>query len=53
MGEKVQGLRSIMGRYKIDGEVKNNTGNREAKELVCTAHGHELRAGGDFWRNFF
>ena len=45
-GEKVQGIRSIIGRYKIDkGEVKNSIGNEEAKELVCTTHGHELRAG--------
>ena len=48
-GEKVQGIRSINGRYKIDREVKNSRGNGEAKELICTAHGHELRreiAGG-------
>ena len=30
---KVQGLRSIIGRYKIDGDVKNNIGNGEAKNL--------------------
>ena len=36
MRETVQGIRSINGRYKIDrGLVKNNTGNVEAKELVC------------------
>ena len=47
MWEKIQGIRSISGRYKIDrGEVKNSIGNGEAKELVCTTHGHELR-----WRN--
>ena len=49
MGEKVEGLRSIMDRYKIDGDIKNSIGNREAKELICTIHGHELR-GGDCWR---
>ena len=27
------------------GEVKNSVGNGEAKELVCTTHGHELRQG--------
>ena len=53
MEEKVQGIRSINCRYKIDnGEVKNSIGNGEAKELICTTHGHELRwgrnAGG--WR---
>ena len=27
------------------GEVKNSTGNGEAKELICTTHRHELRWG--------
>ena len=27
------------------GEVKNSIGNREAKELICTTHGHELGMG--------
>ena len=27
------------------GEVKNTIGNREAKELICTTHGHELGMG--------
>ena len=27
------------------GEVKNSMGNGEAKELICTTHGHELRWG--------
>ena len=45
MGEKVQGIRSLNGRYKIDGEVKNSIGNGEAKELICTTQGHELRRG--------
>ena len=45
MGEKVQGIRGITGRYRIDGEVKNSVGNVEAKELIRTTHGHELRAG--------
>ena len=43
-GEKLQGIRSINGRYKNrQGEVKNSIGNREAKELICTTHGYELR----------
>ena len=49
MGGKVQGVRSINGRYKIDGEVMNSIENGEAKELLCTTHGRELRrvdAGG-------
>ena len=25
------------------GELKNSIGNGEAKELMCTTHGHELR----------
>ena len=33
MGEKVQGIRSIIGRHKI-GEVKNNIGNGYTKELI-------------------
>ena len=49
MGGKVQGIRSINGRYKIDGEVKNSIGNGETKELICTTHGHELREW-EYWR---
>ena len=29
-GGKAQGVRSITGRYKVDGEVKNSIGNVEA-----------------------
>ena len=43
MEEKVQGIRSINGRYKIDREGKNSIGNGEAKELTCMIHGHELK----------
>ena len=28
------------------GEGKNSVGNVEAKEFICTTHGHELRVGG-------
>ena len=31
VGEKVQGIRRIIGVYKIDGEVKNRIGNGEVK----------------------
>ena len=31
------------------GEVKNSIGNGEAKELMCTIHGHELRWGNCWW----
>ena len=52
MGQMVQGISSINSRYKIDGEVKNSIGNGEAKELICTNHGHELRVcvWGECWR---
>ena len=55
MGEKVQGIRSIICRYKRDRAGKNSIGNEEVKELVCMTHGHELRRGnagrreGDRW----
>ena len=42
---KIQAIRSITGRYKIDGEVKNRIGNGEAKELICMTHGHDLSGG--------
>ena len=46
MRGKVQRLRSIIGRYKIDrGDVKNSIGNRVTKEFICMPHGHEL--GGE------
>ena len=41
----VQGVRSIIGRNKIDGDVQNSVVNAEAKELTCTTHGHELGSG--------
>ena len=46
-GEKVQGIRSINGRYKIDrGRLRiGNGGNGEAKECIGMTHGHELRGG--------
>ena len=48
MGEKVQGIRSINGRYKI-GEIKNSKGNVETKEFICRTHGHELKGRGCGW----
>ena len=38
MGEKVQGIRSIIGRHRIDREGKNSMGNGEVKELICMTH---------------
>ena len=46
VGEKVQRIRSINGRHKIEqGEVKNSMGNGETKEPICMTHGHELMWG--------
>ena len=46
MQGKLQGIRSINGRYKIDRVHSENTiGNREAKELTCVIHGQELKWG--------
>ena len=45
MGEKMQGSSGIISRHKIDGESKKMVQEREFKELLCTAHGHELRWG--------
>ena len=42
-GGNVQRINSINDRWKRQGEVKNSIGNREAKELICTTHGCELR----------
>ena len=47
--EKIQGITSIIGKYKIDREIKNSVGNGEAKELTCMIHGHELRRGEWWW----
>ena len=45
--EKAQGIRSIIGRHENrQGVVKNSKGNREARELLCMMHGHELRGCG-------
>ena len=29
------------------GQVRNRMGNAEAKELICTTHGNELRSQGN------
>ena len=49
MGEKVQGIRSLCGRYKIDRGRLFSIGNGEAKELICTTHGHELKLLECWW----
>ena len=44
MGKKVQGIRSIIGRHKVDsGRLRIEKPNGEAKELIYMTHGHELR----------
>ena len=43
--EKVQGIRSIIRKYIIDGDVKNSMGNGEAKEFICMTPGRELKGG--------
>ena len=45
MGEMVQRLRNIIGRYKIDRDVKKSVGNGEAKELNMHNPWTELRRG--------
>ena len=37
---------------KKTSEVKNRIGNGEAKELICTTHGHELREGNAGGRGY-
>ena len=45
MEGKVQGIRSLIGRYKIDRDVKKSVGNGEAKELNMHNPWTELRRG--------
>ena len=44
MGAKVQGIRSINGRYKIDRGRLRIVWEME-KPKICTTHEHELRGG--------
>ena len=46
MGEKGTGSKKHNWQVQNrQGEVKNSIGNGEAKEIICTAYGHELRVG--------
>ena len=46
-GEKGTGNKKHKGQVQNrQGEVKNSMGNGEAKELICTTHGHEVSGGG-------
>ena len=46
MGGKVQVLRSIIGRYKIDrGMLRMVQAMEKSKEVTCRTHGHELSRG--------
>ena len=48
MGEKVQRIRSINGRYKIDrGRLRIAWEMEKPKNLYYVTHGHELRWGND------
>ena len=47
-GGRGKGTENKQHKWQVEnrqGEGKNSIGNVEAKELVCTTHGHELRAG--------
>ena len=46
---EIQGIRSIIGRHKIDGEKLRMVQETELKERICTTHGHEQRSG-ERWR---
>ena len=53
MGKKVQGIRSINGRYKIDrgrvrkvGEMEKPNGEAIYIQLINMIHGHKLSVGG-------
>ena len=46
MGKKLQGIRSIDGRYKIDRERLRIVREMEKPKKLYMTHGHELR-----WRN--
>ena len=42
-GKRVQGIRSIIGRYKIDrGRLRIVMESQKPKNLICITHGHEL-----------
>ena len=46
MGGKGTGIKKRKWQVQNrQGKVKNSIGNGEAKELICTTHGHELRVG--------
>ena len=47
MGENTGNKKHKWQVQNKQGEVKNNLGNVEAKELMCMTHGHELRWGND------
>ena len=47
-GSAGKGIGSKQYKWQIEnrqGDVKNNIGNGEAKELICITLGHELRSG--------
>ena len=52
MGEKVQGIRSINGWYKIDRGRSRIVWEMEKPKniIICMSHGHKLRWWNDGWR---
>ena len=44
-GEGTQNKKHKLSVQNRQGEVKNSIGSGEAKELICTTHGHELSRG--------
>ena len=45
-GGKGTGIKKHKWQEQNRGAVKNSIGYEEAKNLMCTSHGHELREGG-------
>ena len=44
-GKSTRNKKHYWKAYNRQAEVKNSIGNGEAKELICTIHGHELKQG--------
>ena len=54
-GEKGKGTENKQHEWQVEnrqGEGKNSVGNIEAKEPICTTHGHELSWGNDGGRGY-
>ena len=51
MEEKLQGMRSASGRYKIDRRRLRIVWEMEKPKNLCVSHGHELRWGNNVRRD--